>query len=69
MTTELASILQSRTVWANIIGMAAFLLSRFGLDGATLDQPALVDAILSAVTTLSFVASAFFRVVATRRIV
>ena len=62
------NIIQSRTVWANVIGLAAFGASMLGLNISGLDQPALVDAVLQAVTGAGFIASTIFRVKATKLI-
>ena len=62
------SLLSSRTVWANVIGLAALLLSRFGLDAGSIDQTKLLDAILNIVAGGSFIASSVFRVIARKAI-
>ena len=62
------SMFESRTVWANLIGLAAILASIFGFNTGLIDQNALVDSILSAMAGVSFVASTLFRVIATRKI-
>lgn len=56
------SILQSRTVWANLIGLVSLGLSMFGYG--SLDVGGLTDAILQTVTAGSFIASTLFRIVA-----
>ena len=61
-------ILLSRTVWANLVGLAALGLALFGFDTASLDEGALVEAILQLVAAGSFVLSTFFRIVATRQL-
>lgn len=60
------TILQSRTVWANVIGLASLGLSLFGYGG--LDVGGLTDAVLQTVTAGSFVASTLFRIKATTRL-
>jgi len=60
--SETKSILQSRTVWANLIGLASFGLSLFGYG--SLDVGGLTDAVLQTVTAGSFIASTVFRVTA-----
>ena len=60
------TILQSRTVWANLIGLASLGLSIFGYGA--LDVGGLTDAILQTVTAGSFIASTFFRVKAKAQI-
>lgn len=62
------SFLESRTVWANLIGLAALLANAWGLNTGGIDQAALVDAVLKAVSAASFIASTVFRVKATRLI-
>jgi hypothetical protein len=62
------SILSSRTVWANGIGFAAFALSLLGFDVSGLDADRLAEAALQIVTASSFIASAAFRVLATKRL-
>lgn len=62
------SMLESRTVWANLIGLAAFAADAFGVNVGAVDQSQLVDAVLKMVTGISFVASTLFRVRATRLI-
>lgn len=62
------TILASRTIWANAIGMAALVLSWLGFDTSTVDKAALTDHLLQAIAGLSFVASTLFRVIATRRL-
>jgi hypothetical protein len=61
-------ILLSRTVWANLVGLAAVALGLLGFDTAGLDEAALVESILQLVAAASFVLSTFFRVVATRQL-
>jgi lysozyme family protein len=62
------SILQSRTVWSNIVGILAIAASVLGFNAGLIDQGALVDAILKGFAGASFVASTLFRVIATKRI-
>jgi lysozyme family protein len=66
--TEPKSLFTSRTVWANLVGLAAVLLSIFGFDTSTMDSPGMADAIAQSVAGISFVASTIFRVIATRRL-
>jgi hypothetical protein len=61
-------ILLSRTVWANLVGLAALALGLLGFDTAGLDEAALVDSVLQLVAAGSFVLSTFFRILATRRL-
>jgi lysozyme family protein len=62
------TILSSRTIWANAIGMGALALSWLGFDTSGVDKSALTDHLLQALAGLSFVASTFFRVIATKRL-
>jgi hypothetical protein len=66
---ELKSILESRTVWANLVGLVAFLLSVMGFSTAAFDSGQVVDAILNIIAGGSFLASTVFRVIATRKII
>ncbi|WP_349370727.1 hypothetical protein [Salinarimonas sp.] len=66
--TETKTPLASRTVWANLVGLAALVLPLAGFDTASLDQERLVEAGATLVAAASFVASSVFRVVATRRL-
>jgi len=66
--TEPKSLLSSRTVWANLVGLAAVLLSIFGVDASTMDSPGMADAVAQSVAGISFVGSTIFRVIATRRL-
>lgn len=62
------SVLESRTVWANVIGFIALVASVFGLDTSGVDQAGLVDAILKTLAAGGFIASTIFRILATRQI-
>jgi len=62
------SVFESRTVWANVIGLAALAANVLGFNTGIVDQGAMVDAVLNMVTGLSFVASTLFRVKATRQL-
>lgn len=62
------SIVESRTVWANVIGMAAIGASLLGFDTSGVDQAAVIDAVLKGVAALGFVASTVFRIKATRKL-
>ena len=65
---ETKSLFSSRTVWANIIGLVALLLSHFGLDASELDQAKLLDALCQTIAAGSFIASSVFRVFAKKAI-
>jgi hypothetical protein len=64
----LKPILQSRTVWSNLVGFAALSLSAFGFDTHDVDSGAVADALLQVVAAGGFVASTVFRVLATKRL-
>ena len=67
--TDMKSILASRTVWSNVVGLTAIGLSTVGFDTRALDVGGVVDAGLQVVAGASFIASTVFRVVASRRLV
>ncbi|MCZ8182073.1 MAG: glycoside hydrolase family 108 protein [Beijerinckiaceae bacterium] len=58
----------SRTLWANAIGLAALLLSWWGITIPGLDTVVLQDSLLQGIAGFGFVASSLFRLVATRRL-
>lgn len=62
------SIFSSRTVWTNGIGLVALLLSWFGFDTAGFDKNAVTESLFQAVAAISFVASTFFRVIASKKL-
>ncbi|HRE19771.1 MAG TPA: glycoside hydrolase family 108 protein [Rhabdaerophilum sp.] len=62
------SIFTSRTVWTNGIGLVALLLSWFGFDTAGIDKNAVTESLFQAVAAISFVASTFFRVIASKKL-
>jgi lysozyme family protein len=62
------SILASRTVWANLVGLAAVALGTFGLDTSGLDAAAFADAAVQLIAAGSFIASTVFRIVATKQL-
>lgn len=62
------SLLESRTVWANVVGLAALAVSLFGFDASSIDQGALVDSVLKGIAGVSFVVSTIFRVKATKNL-
>ncbi|MGP9821296.1 hypothetical protein ACTZWW_14870 [Salinarimonas sp. NSM] len=66
--TETKTPLASRTVWANIVGLAALVLPLAGFDAAALDADRLAEAGATLVAAASFIASSVFRVIATRRL-
>ena len=62
------TVFASRTVWANLIGLASVGLGLLGVETGSVDQNGLAEAIAQIVAGISFVASTFFRVQATRQI-
>lgn len=66
--TDSKSLLASKTLWANLVGLAALGLGAFGFDAGGLDAARLGEAIPQAIAALSFIASTVFRITATRRL-
>lgn len=66
--TDLKSPLASKTVWANLIGLAVLAGGFFGIEAAPLDQGALAEAAAELVAAASFIASTVFRLTATKRL-
>jgi hypothetical protein len=62
------TILASRTVWANLTGLAALLLGFFGFDTSGLNTSAFAEAVVQLVAAASFIASTVFRILATKQI-
>lgn len=62
------TILASRTVWANLIGLAALVLGLLGFDGSALAAGPFEEALVQLVAAASFVASTVFRILATKQI-
>ena len=60
--------LASRTVWANLIGVASLGLGLFGVQTGTIDPNGLAEAGAQVVAGASFIASTLFRVLATKQI-
>jgi hypothetical protein len=61
-------VLASRTIWANLIGLASVGLGLAGVKTGSMDVNGLTDAAVQIVTAGSFIASTFFRVTATKQI-
>ena len=61
------SIFQSRTVWSNLIGFGAFILTLTG-HGTSVDTGQLTDSIMQVVTAGSFIASTVFRILSTKKV-
>ena len=62
------TILASRTIWANLIGLAALVLGLVGFDASALDTGAFQEAVVQMVAAGSFIASTVFRILATKQI-
>ncbi len=62
------TIFQSRTIWANLVGLTALFLAQFGFDTASFDQAKFLDAIFQIIAAGGFVASSIFRVFAAKKI-
>ena len=62
------TILASRTIWANLIGLAALVLGLFGFDTSALSTGAVEEALVQFVAAGSFIASTVFRILATKQI-
>jgi hypothetical protein len=61
-------VFASKTVWANLVGLASIGLGLAGVDTASIDSGGLADALSQIVAGASFVASTVFRLRATQRI-
>ena len=66
--TETKNVLASRTVWANLIGLASVGLGMFGVKTGSIDANGLADAAAQLVAGGSFIASTVFRMQATKQI-
>jgi hypothetical protein len=66
--TDVKSILASRTVWTNIVGLVSVALAMLGLDVGDVDANRLAEAAAELVAAASFIASTLFRIAATRRL-
>lgn len=62
------TVFASRTVWANLIGLAALALGVFGYDASPLDAGAFEEAVAQMIAAGSFIASTVFRVMATKQL-
>lgn len=58
----------SKTIWASIVGIVSALAGLAGLPLAGIDNSALTDAILQAVTAIAGLVAVFGRVSASERI-
>jgi predicted P-loop ATPase/GTPase len=66
--TDPKTFFQSRTVWANVVGLLALIAAARGVEFGADDANRLAEACLQVVTAASLVASTFFRVIATQPI-
>ncbi|MGL4438317.1 MAG: glycoside hydrolase family 108 protein [Bosea sp. (in: a-proteobacteria)] len=66
--TNTKSLLTSKTLWSNFVGLSAVMLSIFGINASGVDHAGLSQAIPQVVAGLSFIASSVFRVTASKRI-
>ena len=66
--TDTKSIFASRTVWANVIGLAAVVLSLAGVKTGSIDVSGLADAAAQLVAAGSFIAPTIFRIAAEKQI-
>ena len=66
---DVKSILASRTVWANLIGLASVGLTLAGIDTGDLDVNRVAEAAAQLVAAASFIGSTVFRIAATRRLI
>ena len=65
---ETQTVFASRTVWSNIIGLGALVLSVTGHNMVGIDGVQVTDAVMHIIAAGSFVASTVFRIVSTRKI-
>jgi hypothetical protein len=61
-------VFASKTVWANLVGLASIGLGLAGVDTTSIDSGGLAEALSQIVAGASFVASTVFRLRATQRI-
>ena len=66
--TETKSPLASRTVWSNMVGLGSLALGTLGVQIGAVDQSGLAEALAQVVAGVSFIASTYFRLQATRQI-
>jgi lysozyme family protein len=65
---DVKSILASRTVWANIVGLASIGLSLAGVDTGDIDTDRFAESAAQFVAAASFIGSTVFRIAASRRL-
>lgn len=61
--------LQSKTVWAGIVGLAASAAGHLGYTVLPADTAGIVDGITQAITPLAAIGAIIFRITATHKIV
>lgn len=66
--TDVKSVLASRTVWANLIGLASIGLTLIGIDTGDVDVNKIAEAAAQLVAAASLIGSTLFRVFATKRL-
>jgi len=66
---DVKSILASRTVWANLVGLACVGLTLAGFDTGDLDVNKVAESAAQLVAAASFIGSTVFRIAATRRLI
>lgn len=66
--TDVKSIFASRTVWANLLGLACIALAAMGVDTGSIDIDRAAEIMAQLVAGLSFFASTVFRIAATKRL-
>jgi lysozyme family protein len=66
--TERKPIFMSKTVWANIIGLACTALAMIGVDTGGVDTDGFAEAAAQLVAAASFIASTVFRITASKQL-
>jgi lysozyme family protein len=62
------TIFESRTIWANLVGVLALMLSWLGFDTSFVDKNVITDHLFQIIAGMSFLASTFFRVIASKKL-
>ncbi len=66
--TDQKPIAASKTVWANIVGLACMALAAIGVDTGSVDVDKLAEAAAELVAAASFIASTVFRITASKQL-
>lgn len=66
--SDVKSILASRTVWANLIGLASVGMSFAGIDTGDVDVDRVAESAAQLAAAASFIGSTVFRIAATRQL-